>query len=155
MTMKVHVCPAARPQRGAALLTALVFLVLLTMLVLSSMNTNIMEERMAANSQEVNRAFQAAETGIETAMDDSDAFQTTNTGGAGDTYDKDPLDIGAYGATATYDSVFRAMTAPPRGSGWDSTMAYYHFDMLSTGEIVASGARTTIHAGAYQVGRRQ
>lgn len=155
MTVKVHVSTTAGSQRGAALLTALVFLVLLTMLVLSSMNTNIMEERMAANSQEVNRAFQAAETGIETAMDDSDAFQTTNTGEVGDTYDKDPLDIGTYGATATYDSVYRAMTAPPRGSGWDSTMAYYHFDMESTGTIEASGATTTIHAGAYQVGRRQ
>jgi Tfp pilus assembly protein PilX len=145
----------AECQRGAALLTALVFLVLLTMLVLSSMNTNIMEERMAANSQEVNRAFQTAESGIETAMDDSDAFQTTNTGGADDTYEKDPLNITGY--EVAYDSVFRAMTAPPRGSGWDSTMAYYHFDMQATSTIPSAtgGATTTIHAGAYQVGRRQ
>ena len=143
----------AGSQRGAALLTALVFLVLLTMLVLSSMNTNIMEERMAANAQEVNRAFQVAETGIETVMDDADAFQTTNTGGADDTYEKPPLDVGGTGET-DYDSVFRDMTAPPRGSGWDSTMAYYHFDLSATA-TTPGGAVSSVHAGAYQVGKRQ
>src|SRR5262245_42417585 len=90
----------SRQQHGAALLTALVFLVMLTMLVLSSMNTNIMEERMAANSQEVNRSFQAAETGIATALDDSDAFATTNLatldGTSGDTYNKPAITVGTY-----------------------------------------------------------
>jgi type IV pilus assembly protein PilX len=156
--MRTLPCRYANTQRGAALLTALVFLVLLTMLVLSSMNTNIMEERMAANSQEVNRAFQAAETGIETVMDDSDAFQTTHLAalddGVDDTYAKPPLVIpGGYGAEVTYNSIYREMTAPPRGSGWDSSMAYFHFDMQATATI-ASGATTTVHAGAYQVGRR-
>jgi type IV pilus assembly protein PilX len=150
--------PPAFRERGAALLTALVFLVLLTMLVLSSMNANIMEERMAANSQEVNRVFQAAETGIETAMNDSDAFQTTNLedldGTASDTYAKPALAVGGYNANVTYNSIFRQMTNPPRGSGWDSTMAYYHFD-LSSVATTGSGARTSVHAGAYQVGKKQ
>jgi hypothetical protein len=53
----------------------------------------------------------------------------------------------------TYNSIYREMTAPPRGSGWDSSMAYFHFDMQATATI-ASGATTTVHAGAYQVGRR-
>jgi len=149
----------AGSQRGAALLTALVFLVLLTMLVLSSMNTNIMEERMAANSQEVNRAFQAAETGIETVMDDPDAFQTTNLpdldGTTEDTYAKPALEIeGGYGASVTYNSIYRDSTKPPRGSGWDSSMAFYHFDMEAASTIL-SGATTTLHAGAYQVGKAQ
>lgn len=145
-------------QQGAALLTALVFLVILTMLVISSMTSNIMEERMAANSQETNRIFQAAESGIEIVMNDADAFQTTNLadldGTASDTYAKPPVAIGSYNASVSYNAIYRQMTTPPRGSGWDSTMAYYHFDM----EAVAaspSGATTTVHAGAYQVGKRQ
>jgi type IV pilus assembly protein PilX len=147
-------------QQGAALLTALVFLVLLTMLVLSSMNSNIMEERMAANSQEINRVFQAAESGIAVVMNDGDAFQTTNLkdldGTASDTYNKPAVSIGTgtHAASVTYNSIFRQMTNPPRGSGWDSTMAYYHFD-LEAQAATPGGAATTIHAGAYQVGKRQ
>ena len=151
-----------RRQDGAALLTALIFLVLLTMLVLSSMGTNVMEERMAANSQEINRAFQTAETGLETVMNDSDAFNTTNLaildGTSGDTYDKPADTVGDYGAEVTYNSIFRQMTAPPRGSGWDSTMGYYHFDMRAdaiVGDPDKGAARTSIHGGAYQVGKRQ
>lgn len=149
-------CP--RPQRGAALLTALVFLVILTMLGISSMNTNILEERMAANSQEVNRVFQAAETGIDTVYDDADAFMTTNVsdldGTASDTYAKPAVAVGDYNISVEYNSIYRQMTAPPRGSGWDATMAYYHFD-LTADATSPSGATTSLHAGAYQVGRRQ
>lgn len=147
-----------RKQRGAALLTALVFLVLLTMLVLSSMGTNIMEERMAGNTQEVNRAFQTAESGLQTVLDDGDAYSTTNLadldGTSGDTYSKPALTVGDYDATVTYNSIFRQMTSPPRGSGWDQSMAYYHFD-LSAVASTAGGATTTVHGGAYQVGKKQ
>ena len=66
-------------QRGAALITALVLLVILTMLGLSSMSTNTMEERMSSNAQEKNRAFQAAEAGIEIAMTNADTFNINNT----------------------------------------------------------------------------
>ena len=66
-------------QKGAALITALVMLVILTMLGLSSIMTNTMNERMAANSQEVNRAFQAAETGLDLGYADADSFNINNT----------------------------------------------------------------------------
>ena len=145
-------------QRGAALLTALVFLVLLTMLVLSSMGTNVMQERMAGNVQEVNRAFQTAETGLQTVLDDNDAYSTTNLanldGTSDDTYNKPALTVGDYDASVTYNSLFRQMTVPPRNSGWDSSMAYYHFDMSAVAST-AGGAASTVHGGAYQVGKRQ
>lgn len=149
-------------QNGAVLITALIMLVILTLLGLSSISTTTMEERMSANSQEMTRAFQAASTGISLVLGDEDAFATTNTevtdGTASDPYDKS-ADVGgtgtnAYAATAEYNSVYRQSTVPPRGSGWDATYAFYHFDLSATGST-DTGATSTLHAGAYQVGRAQ
>jgi len=149
-------------QQGAVLITALIMLVILTLLGLSSISTTTMEERMAANTQEITRAFQAASTGIAQVFNDEDAFATTNTlvtdGTADDPYDK-TASVGAtgtnsYAATTDFNSVYRQMTVPPRGSGWDATYGFYHFDLSATGST-DTGATTTIHAGAYQVGRAQ
>jgi type IV pilus assembly protein PilX len=48
-------------QRGATLFIGLMFLLLLTILGLSSSNVSIMQERMAGNVSETNLAFQSAE----------------------------------------------------------------------------------------------
>lgn len=139
-------------QEGAALITALVLLIVLTMLGLSSMSTNTMEERMAANSQEMNRAFQAAESGVGLAFTNADSFSINNTEDNPVTDTKS--DFGSYKADVTYEAAFRQATPPKRGSGWDTSYALYHFDVASTANT-PSGASTTIHAGAYQVGRKQ
>ena len=145
-------------QQGAVLLTALIFLMILTMLAIASMDTNVLEVRMAANSQDINRAFQTAETGLQKVLFDDDAFSTTNVkefdGVEGDTYAKPAEEVGVYEASVTYNSIYRQSTTPPRGSGWDSTMAYYHFDLSATA-TTPGGAVSSVHAGAYQVGKRQ
>jgi Tfp pilus assembly protein PilV len=136
-------------QDGAALITALIFLVIMTMLALGSMGTNTLEEKMAANSQEVNRAFQTAESGLELAFDDANSFSINNT--EDNPYTGSNTDFGDYSADTDFEVAFRQATSPKRGSGWDSNYALYHFDVASKGET-DSGAKTTIHAGAYQVG---
>ena len=150
-------------QNGAVLITALVMLVLLTMLGLSSLTSTTMEERMAANSQEINRAFQAASSGLELVFSDEEAFNTTNTkdldGTVNDNYFKSDTSIGgdtsltgAYSASTSYNAYFQQQVSAPRGSGWDSTFAFYYFDLSASGST-NSGASTTLHAGAYQVGK--
>lgn len=141
-----------KKQQGAALMTALIMLVILTMLGLSSMSTNTMEERMAANSQEVNRAFQAAETGLDLAYADADSFNINNTASNPNTYTDNSF--GSYNADLTYSIAFRQETPPKRGSGWDSNYSLYHFDTESSAST-DSGASSAIHAGSYQVGRKQ
>lgn len=54
-------------QRGTALVMTLVFLVLLTMLGITAINTSTLEEKMAGNSKDQNLAFQAAETALSAA----------------------------------------------------------------------------------------
>lgn len=66
MTIPASTCsfrPATR-QQGVALITGLIFMVVLTLIVLASMRGSILEEKMAGNSRCQNLAFQAAEAGL-------------------------------------------------------------------------------------------
>ena len=51
-------------QRGAIMITALMILLLMTVFGISTMDTNILEEKMAGNMRDRNTAFQAAETAL-------------------------------------------------------------------------------------------
>lgn len=55
-------------QQGAALIVGLMLLVVITILAVSGMNTATTELAMARNDQSYENAFQAAETGLETAL---------------------------------------------------------------------------------------
>jgi len=55
-------------QRGAALVVGLLLLLVLTILAISGMTTASLELQMAGNRQYQERAFQAAEAGVEQAM---------------------------------------------------------------------------------------
>jgi type IV pilus assembly protein PilX len=55
---------SVRNQSGAALVVGLIFLVILTLLGITAMQTGILEERMAGNSRDRNIAFQAAEAAL-------------------------------------------------------------------------------------------
>lgn len=57
-------------QKGATLIVALMFLVVLTLLGISAMSTTTVEERMARNSRDYNIAFQAAEAALRDAEQD-------------------------------------------------------------------------------------
>ena len=54
-------------QQGAILVMCLIFLTILTLMAVSSMDTSVTEERMAGNMQDYNQAFEAAEVAMETA----------------------------------------------------------------------------------------
>ncbi len=56
--------PKNNRERGAALVTSLILLLVLTVLGVSTMSTASMEMRMAANDQFLENAFQTAETGL-------------------------------------------------------------------------------------------
>ncbi|MFC1748856.1 PilX N-terminal domain-containing pilus assembly protein [Pseudomonadota bacterium] len=70
ITPKTLLCRMRNKQGGAVLVTSLLFLVVLTLLGVSSMQSNVMEERMSGNLRDRNIAFQAAEAGLH----DAEAF---------------------------------------------------------------------------------
>ena len=55
-------------QNGVALITGLIFLVVLTLISLAAIRSTSLEERMAGNARDQNLAFQAAEAGVRDAM---------------------------------------------------------------------------------------
>ncbi len=129
-------------------MTALIFLVILTMLALSSMKTNILDEKMAANTQEKNRAFQTAETALAIALDNEDSF---NTSGYNSTVD----DVGSYNADATYSSTFLeskdAASVFASGSNIQGGSQTYNYFNMSVTATTESGASTTLNAGAWHL----
>ena len=54
----------ARRQRGAVMVVALIFLLVMTMLILASIRGTVMQERMASNLYDRSLAFQAAEAAL-------------------------------------------------------------------------------------------
>jgi type IV pilus assembly protein PilX len=56
-----------KSQSGAVLLVSLIFLLLLTILGLSAIQSSTLQERMAGNGRDVNTAFQAAEAAMREA----------------------------------------------------------------------------------------
>lgn len=52
------------------MIVSLIVLLVLTLIGVAGMNTSVMQERMAVNSQNSNRAFQAAESTVRSLLDD-------------------------------------------------------------------------------------
>ena len=76
----------SRRQQGSALFVSLMFLVILTILGVSSMGTARLELKMAANTQFANQAFQASESGIEATLRETDIYATADTDGVDHAY---------------------------------------------------------------------
>jgi type IV pilus assembly protein PilX len=67
LAIVAHRTTSAR-QQGAALVVGLILLLVLTLLAISGMTTASLELQMAGNEQYQERAFQAADAGLEQAM---------------------------------------------------------------------------------------
>ena len=65
MSMKEHRTGAR--ERGAVLIISLMILILMTVFGISTMDTNILEEKMAGNMRDRNLAFQSAESALRVA----------------------------------------------------------------------------------------
>ena len=154
-------------QRGAVLLVALVILVVLTLLGVSTMNSTQLEEKMAANNQEVTRAFHAAESGLSEAFNDNAAWTVSQSDPI--EYDAPETDGIISPGKADTSSTFLGFSPPPPGSLYSATsFQSANFDFQSDSctdqavtddsddgivdDCVAADALTvTVHGGAYQI----
>ncbi len=66
----------SKRQNGAVLIVGLVLLLVITVLAISGMNTATTALAMARNDQNYENAFQAAETGLESAISQGGVFST-------------------------------------------------------------------------------
>ena len=72
---QIHAPIASHPQRGAVLVVALIMLLVMTLIGVTSLSSTSMQERMAGNMREINTAFQAAEA----TLRQGESFLTTAT----------------------------------------------------------------------------
>lgn len=142
-------------QTGAVLIVALIMLVVLTLLGVSAMNTTQLEERMASNQQERQRAFQTAENGLSVAFNDDDAWSLNGATGATVTT---PGSVS--GLKSDWESTFLGFSAPPTNLGYDTTYQAAHFNFQSTGTregIVGAGSGgatdlvIVVNGGGFQI----
>lgn len=94
MTSAPKTSSVAPGQKGMVLITGMIFMLVLTLIVVSSMRTTLLEERMAGNARDNDLAFQAAEAALragerivtaaalETFMSTSPAYLSLDTGDA-------------------------------------------------------------------------
>ena len=66
--MKAHLASSRNTQSGATLIVALVMLVLVTLVGIAMIRSTTMDEKMAGNSRDRDKAFQAAEAAVQKCL---------------------------------------------------------------------------------------
>jgi len=155
--------PQVRRQGGAALVIGLLLLLVLTILAISGMTTATLELQMAGNTQYKERAFQAAETGIEQAIDTA-TFDTStpfvaanqpadgavdldNLGGDADACETEDC----YDFNMEFDTETGTTIVPGGGYSMGTGFQAYHFNIESTGRS-RRGAEATHTQSIYIIG---
>ena len=168
-----HATLATRPrhrQQGAVLITSLVFLIILTMLAITSMSTNTLEERMAANAVENNILFQAAESVAPVAWNSFWGQTDPEKYRPGALQGKTPDIITNFDGNRTdieYSAAYQQEGIPQRCAGdtnpaqcsevGQTSRQYYRIETKATNaDIKAKNPKTrvsaTVHIGGYRWG---
>ncbi len=137
-------------QQGAVLIVGLLLLVVITILAVSGMNTATTELAMARNDQTYENAFQAAETGLENALE----RKPFNTGGPPVIVTLPPTTYEVVTATIVFeDTTLVPDQAFSLGSG--SGVSAYHFNVTSNAEYVISTGNdrnaSAVHTQAFYI----
>jgi type IV pilus assembly protein PilX len=136
----------ASRERGVVLVMALVILLILTILGVTAMSTSSLQEKMAGNTQEQTKAFQAAESGIS---------KIASTSGTLDLTTKTTNNFSFGNTTAKVDVSYMQSVPPKRGSGYSSTsFDAANFDQQSAGKTVTA-ANVVLHRGVAQIVPKQ
>ena len=92
---QLHNCHRKRQrgQRGVTLIITLVMLVLVTLVIVSTVRTSTMDEKMAGNARDRDRAFQAAEAAVQSCIAKLQSSTYTGT----------PLTPAAFNATPNWE----------------------------------------------------
>lgn len=125
MKRRSSVVDNSSKQSGAALLVGLVFLLLLTLLGLTSSNVAMMQERMAGNYVQANQAFQSSESALRAIESRvfNDVCLGGGSGGLGaipnmQSLPIEPNDCVLAGLTLPVESWALAPIDQPEGDGW-------------------------------------
>ncbi|MGI9317714.1 MAG: pilus assembly PilX family protein [bacterium] len=151
-------------QSGAALLTTMVFLVVLTIIGVSTMQNNRIEQKMTTNQQEINHSFQYAETGLVPGIKSAELLNTADIGApdydtpdmylchaSGDvTSEEDCVDGSNIGNAAVVTKYRGVGKKPPPNYSLESGFASHFFYVSSRGR--SNKSESTHDLGVSLVG---
>lgn len=139
--------------QGAALVTALLLLMVLTVLGVAGLATAALELQMAGNAQHQERAFAAAEHAIEQAVATA-GLDTTSTpsspikpgcgGACAAPVNGDPFDYSMY-----YDAAAGRTPAPDGGHSLGAGLQAHHFIVEAEGQ--SGGGAQALHTQGFYV----
>lgn len=132
-------------QKGMAMIVVLIFLLVLTLLGVSSMTTTSLEERMATNSQIKTATFQAAETAITETLANTDNFY--NVAASVTKSQTNNYTAGKFSASAVLALSLNGASDPivrDEGSGFVGLL----YDITATSSESGTGANTVNTQGA-------
>lgn len=151
-------------QSGAALITSLIFLTVLTILGMSTLGTALLESRMAGNARDKNLAFQAAEIGLRDAesyirfsgrisgLTDVEYDTTTTCTAAVAKCDAQKCTYGLCynGGTMNEDGTdwVASPVFSPDNSLWNNAIQYYKKNLAATEKAVGYSGTTTVTVNA-------
>ncbi|WP_421858084.1 pilus assembly PilX family protein [Marinobacter salarius] len=144
-------------QKGAVLVISLVLLLVLTLMGVAGMNSSTMQERMAANAQNSNRAFQGAESSVWALLEqlyDNDLSLLRDSMKSAD----EKSDVVSYtldsakGISGTHQARYLGEVIITSGSSMDAnesspTLKGYRYELKGTATMAGSGAGATIYKG--------
>ncbi|SNC76534.1 type IV pilus assembly protein PilX [Marinobacter sp. es.048] len=148
---------AAR-QRGAALIVSLIVLLVLTLIGVAGMNTSVMQERMAVNSQNSNRAFQAAESTLSALTNQLYANDLSllresmqNASGESSVVTVTTLDSGN-GISGSYQARYLGEIIITSGSSMNadessSQLKGYRYELIGEATMANTGAESRVFKG--------
>lgn len=144
-------------EKGAALITSLIFLTVLTILGMSTLGTALLESRMAGNMRDRNLAFQAAEMGLR----DAESFILKSGRIKENILLEMGTDAGDYtGQACTYGFCYNGPSWQSTGKDWIATPVWlddaywanaiqYQRDDATTGKGVGRGTTKLAFDAAY------
>jgi len=149
-------CLVGQKQAGAVLVVSLVVLLVLTLLGVAGMNSAMMQERMAANAQNSNKAFQAAESAAGALVDQlmgGDLSLLQQAMSASDSRSGvSSFSIGGSEVSAEYEARYLGEIIINSGSSMDASesttlLKGYRYELRGSAEISGSGAARTVFKG--------
>ncbi|KZY30693.1 hypothetical protein A3752_06030 [Oleiphilus sp. HI0081] len=142
-------------QQGAALVISLIILIVMTLVGVSSMSTSLVQEKMAANAQNTNITFQAAESSVGGLLLDltnnqdalTDTMGEPGTRGEITSYDIEAIDVSAdYQVTYLGEVILSSGSSLDADEGSTDVKAQ-RFDVAATGRLESTNAQTVLRQG--------
>ena len=143
-------------QKGAVLIVSLMLLLVMTLLSIASMSNSVMQEKMAANAQNTNRTFQAAESSIGALVNEirdgsrfrlSNAMTAVNFTAAETSFNTSDPDVVASSQVIYLGEVILSSGGSLNADQSSTTLRAHRYELRGVGSINAVQAQTIIRQG--------